>query len=242
LEIFCATRYDRQCLSFYYGKYIAVIKIILLGPPGSGKGTQAEALCDKFSIGHISTGEILRQAIYNNTPLGQKSKSIIDAGQLIPDEIIISLIKDTIIAPKYGNGFILDGFPRTMNQNKSLLEAGIHIDFIVYLRVPDQLIIDRLTGRRYHPGSGRVYHIKYSPPKQEGIDDITGEPLIIRADDTAEVVQKRLHIYHKDTESIIKWYQLHDKENFLEVNGSLPKAEISKKIIEFIGINSKISQ
>ena len=213
----------------------------MLGPPGSGKGTQADLICREFAIGHISTGEILRQAIYDNTSLGRKSKALIEAGHLVPDEIITELLQETIAEPKYSRGFILDGFPRTMNQNKALLDAQIAIDAVVYLRVSDQAIVERLTGRRYHPGSGRVYHVQHNRPKQPGLDDLTGEPLITRPDDTKEVIEKRLHVYHKNTEEIIQWYQLHANHKFIEIDGSLPKQDIFSKIVEFIGVNSNIS-
>lgn len=219
-----------------------MIRIILLGPPGSGKGTQAELLCKKFSIGHISTGEILRQAILKNTTLGLQAKQAIDSGQLVSDDIIINLVTTTISNPGCANGFLLDGFPRNLVQTKAMQSSEIIIDFIIYLKVADQIIIERLSGRRYHPGSGRIYHIKYNPPKHPGLDDITGEPLIIRDDDQEQIIRKRLLVYHQSTKQIIEWYQVKEHEKFIEIDGSLKQTEIFSKILDFIDANSKIKK
>ena len=215
-----------------------MIRIILLGPPGSGKGTQAELICKKFSIGHISTGEILRQAILKNTKLGVQAKHAIESGQLVSDNIIMDLVKESMANKHCANGFLLDGFPRNLPQAKLLQQHVQAIDFIIYLQVPDDIIIKRLSGRRYHPGSGRIYHLTHNPPKNSQVDDITNEPLIVRSDDQEQIISKRLLVYHQSTKQIIHWYQQEDHEKFLEVDGSLKQHEIFNKILDFISVNS----
>ena len=206
------------------------MNIILLGPPGAGKGTQAVLLCKQFSIGHISTGEMLRQAIYNSTELGLQAKQEIEAGKLVSDKLIVNLVFNEIEKPQYQNGFLLDGFPRNLIQVKFLQETGIKIDSIIYLNLDDQTIIDRLSGRRYHLGSGRVYHVKYSPPKQPNVDDITGEELIIRTDDQEEIIRQRLYVYHQTTKPLIEWYESNASEKFIKIDASGKQPEIFSEI------------
>lgn len=217
-----------------------MIRIILLGPPGSGKGTQADLICRKFFICHISTGEILRQAILKNTYIGIQAKHAIESGQLVPDDIIMNLVKESIASSPCTNGFLLDGFPRNLSQAELLQKHEKFIDFIIYLKISDEIIIERLSGRRYHPGSGRIYHIKYNPPKNVGVDDITGEELIIRPDDQEQIIKKRLLVYHQTTKPIIAWYRQSKQEKFLEVDASLIYTEIFEKIANFVGVNAGI--
>ncbi|WP_143871675.1 adenylate kinase [Catenovulum sediminis] len=183
------------------------MRIILLGAPGAGKGTQAQYLMQEFGIPQISTGDMLRAAIKAGTPLGLEAKKVIDAGQLVSDEIIIGLVKERIAQPDCQNGFLLDGFPRTIPQADAMVESNINIDYVLEFDVPDEVIVERMSGRRVHPASGRVYHIVYNPPKEEGKDDQTGDDLIIRADDEPETVKKRLDIYHEQTEPLVAYYQ-----------------------------------
>ena len=183
------------------------MRIILLGAPGAGKGTQAQFLMQEFGIPQISTGDMLRAAIKAGTPLGLEAKKVIDAGQLVSDEIIIGLVKERIAQEDCAKGFLLDGFPRTIPQADAMVESNIDIDFVLEFDVPDQVIVERMSGRRVHTASGRVYHIVYNPPKVEGKDDETGEDLVIRADDEAETVKKRLDIYHEQTEPLVAYYQ-----------------------------------
>lgn len=218
-----------------------MIRIILLGPPGSGKGTQAALLCEKFSIGHISTGEILRQAILHNSELGLQAKQAIDSGQLVSDELIINLVTAKIASASCINGFLLDGFPRNLEQNQALQIAKIEIDFIIYLKVADHIIIERLSGRRYHSASGRIYHVKYNPPQHSGLDDISGEPLIVRTDDQEKIISKRLLVYHQSTKQIVEWYQQKEYKKFIEIDGSEKQAEIFSEIVNFIDLNIKIT-
>ena len=183
------------------------MRIILLGPPGAGKGTQAQTLTKAFSIPQISTGDMLRAAIKEGTPLGLQAKAVMDAGKLVSDEIIIGLVKERIAADDCKNGFLFDGFPRTIPQAEALVEAGIEIDGVVELQVPDEKIVKRMSGRRVHLASGRTYHIVYNPPKVEGKDDVTGEDLVIRADDEEATVRSRLEVYHNQTEPLVAFYK-----------------------------------
>jgi adenylate kinase len=182
------------------------MRLVLLGCPGAGKGTQAKFIREKFQIPQISTGDMLRAATKAGTPLGQQAKQIMDAGQLISDDIMIQLVKARIAEPDCKNGFLLDGFPRTIPQAESLRENHIHLDYIIEIRVPDSELIKRLSGRRIHPGSGRVYHMVYNPPKVEGQDDVTGEELIQRVDDHEDTIRQRLEIYHQQTEPLVNYY------------------------------------
>ena len=187
------------------------MRLILLGGPGAGKGTQATFLTKKFGIPQISTGDMLRAAVKAGTPLGIEAKKIMDAGGLISDEIITGLVKDRVAENDCENGFLLDGFPRTIPQADALKEFGIDIDYVVEINVDDNEIIKRMSGRRAHLSSGRTYHVIYNPPKQEGIDDVTGEPLVQRDDDKEETVKERLCIYHDQTEPLINYYQTYSK-------------------------------
>jgi adenylate kinase len=182
------------------------MRLILLGGPGAGKGTQAKYITEKYSIPQISTGDMLRAAVKAGTPLGIEAKKIMDAGGLVSDDIIIGLVKDRITQPDCANGFLFDGFPRTIPQADAMKAAGVKLDFVVEIAVDDEEIIKRMSGRRVHVASGRTYHVIFNPPKVEGKDDETGEDLIQRADDIEETVRKRLEVYHDQTEPLIKYY------------------------------------
>lgn len=184
-----------------------MMRIILLGPPGAGKGTQAQLISKEFGIPQISTGDMLRAAIKEGTELGKLAKSVMDAGQLVSDDLIIDLVKDRISQPDCANGCIFDGFPRTIAQAEALSAAGVDIDYVIEISVPDDEIVSRMSGRRVHLASGRTYHMVYNPPKVEGIDDVTGEPLVQRDDDKEEVVRDRLSVYHAQTAALIDYYQ-----------------------------------
>ncbi|AMC34965.1 adenylate kinase [Janthinobacterium sp. B9-8] len=182
------------------------MRLILLGAPGAGKGTQATYIKEKYNIPQISTGDMLRAAVKAGTPLGLEAKSIMDAGGLVRDDIIIGLVKERITDADCANGFLFDGFPRTVPQADAMKEAGVVIDYVVEIDVPDEAIVDRMAGRRVHVASGRTYHVKFNPPKVEGKDDVTGEELIQRADDEEETVKKRLSVYHEQTEVLVGYY------------------------------------
>ncbi|MBF4989310.1 adenylate kinase [Methylophilus sp. 14] len=182
------------------------MRLILLGAPGAGKGTQATFIKEKFNIPQISTGDMLRAAVKAGTQLGLEAKKFMDAGGLVPDEVIIGLVKERIKDADCANGFLFDGFPRTIPQAEAMKNAGVAIDYVVEIDVPDAAIVERMSGRRSHPASGRTYHVKFNPPKTEGKDDVTGEDLVQRDDDKEEVVQKRLHVYHDQTEQLIGYY------------------------------------
>jgi adenylate kinase len=182
------------------------MRIILLGAPGAGKGTQATFIKEKFNVPQISTGDMLRAAVKAGTPLGLEAKSHMDSGGLVPDSVIIGMVQQRIKEPDCANGFLFDGFPRTIPQADAMKNAGVTIDFVVEIDVPDSAIMERMTGRRSHPASGRSYHIKFNPPKVAGKDDITGEDLVQRADEAPDVVNKRIVEYHNTTEPLIKYY------------------------------------
>lgn len=183
------------------------MRVILLGAPGAGKGTQAQFICEKFAIPQISTGDMLRAAVKAGSELGLKVKEIMETGGLVSDEIIIDLVKERIQQDDCANGFLFDGFPRTIPQAEAMLEAGVDIDYVIEIDVADDEIVKRLSGRRVHPGSGRIYHILFNQPKVEGKDDETGEDLIQRADDEEETVRKRLAIYHDQTAPLVSFYK-----------------------------------
>ncbi|OOR84721.1 MULTISPECIES: adenylate kinase [Moraxella] len=183
------------------------MRIILLGPPGAGKGTQAQLMSKEFNIPQISTGDMLRAAIKAGTELGKQAKSVMDAGQLVSDELIINLVKERLEEPDCENGCIFDGFPRTIPQAEALADAGVAIDYVIEISVPDDEIVSRMSGRRAHLASGRTYHVIYNPPKTADVDDVTGEPLVQRDDDKEEVVRDRLSVYHAQTAALIGHYQ-----------------------------------
>ncbi len=182
------------------------MRLILLGAPGAGKGTQATFIKEKFNIPQISTGDMLRAAVKAGTPLGMAAKKVMDAGGLVSDDIIIGLVKDRLKQPDCANGYLFDGFPRTIPQADAMKEAGVVVDHVLEIDVPDEAIIERMSGRRVHPGSGRTYHVKFNPPKIAGKDDATGEDLIQRDDDKEETVRKRLAVYHDQTEVLVGYY------------------------------------
>jgi adenylate kinase len=182
------------------------MRLILLGPPGAGKGTQANFIKEKYDSPQISTGDMLRAAIKAGTELGIAAKAVMDAGQLVSDDYIIGMVKDRLKEADCANVYLFDGFPRTIAQADAMKDAGVKIDYVLEIDVPDEQIIERMDGRRCHPGSGRVYHVKFNPPKVEGVDDITGEPLVQRDDDRAETVKKRLDVYHNQTEVLLGYY------------------------------------
>ena len=183
------------------------MRLILLGGPGAGKGTQANFIKEKYQIPQISTGDMLRAAVKAGTELGLKAKGFMDSGGLVPDEVIIGLVKERIKEADCANGFLFDGFPRTIPQADAMKDAGVAIDAVVEIDVPDEEIVKRMSGRRAHLASGRTYHVIYNPPKVEGKDDVTGEPLVQRDDDKEEVVRKRLDVYHAQTEPLVKYYK-----------------------------------
>jgi adenylate kinase len=182
------------------------MRIILLGAPGAGKGTQAQFIMQRYGIPQISTGDMLRAAVKAGTPLGLAAKKVMDAGQLVSDDIIIGLVKERIAQPDCARGFLFDGFPRTIPQAEAMVAAGVHIDAVVEIDVDDEEVVRRIVGRRVHPGSGRVYHVEYNPPKVAGKDDATGEDLIQRPDDTEDTVRERLRVYHDQTARLIGFY------------------------------------
>ncbi len=182
------------------------MRLILLGPPGAGKGTQAQFICEKFGIPQISTGDMLRAAIKAGTPLGLEAKKVMDAGQLVSDDIIIGLVQERLKQADCLKGYLFDGFPRTIPQADALKRSGVVLDYVLQIDVPDSEIVSRMSGRRVHPGSGRTYHVVFNPPKVEGKDDETGDALIQRDDDREEVVQKRLEVYHEQTSQLVGYY------------------------------------
>ncbi len=182
------------------------MRIILLGPPGAGKGTQAQYIMQRYGIPQISTGDMLRAAVKAGTELGLKAKAVMDSGALVSDDIIIGLVKERIAQPDCAKGFLFDGFPRTIPQAEALTSAGVPIDHVVEIVVDDEEIVGRISGRRVHEASGRVYHVLNNPPKREGLDDVSGDPLIQRADDKEETVRKRLQVYHDQTKPLVGYY------------------------------------
>ena len=182
------------------------MRLILLGPPGAGKGTQAAVICRQFAIPQVSTGDMLRAAVKAGTPLGLAAKQVMDSGALVGDDIIIGLVKERIAQPDCANGFLFDGFPRTIPQAQAMRDAGVKLDAVLEIDVPDAEIIERMSGRRVHPGSGRTYHVKYNPPRVAGKDDATGEDLIQRDDDREATVRKRLEVYQSQTRPLVDYY------------------------------------
>jgi adenylate kinase len=211
------------------------MRIILLGAPGAGKGTQAQFLMAKFGIPQISTGDMLRAAIKAGTELGKKAKEVMDAGQLVSDELIIGLVKERIAQDDCKAGFLLDGFPRTIPQADAMKENGVSVDHVVEFDVPDEVIVERMAGRRVHAGSGRVYHLVYNPPKVEGKDDETGDDLSVRPDDEEATVRKRLGIYHEQTKPLVEYYQAEAGTGacaYLTIDGTQPVEQVSSLLNE----------
>ncbi|MEI8186296.1 MAG: adenylate kinase [Chlorobiaceae bacterium] len=216
------------------------MRIILLGAPGAGKGTQSNYISKTLNIPQISTGDMLRAAVAAATPLGIAAKKIMDAGQLVSDEIIIGLVKERLTAPDCANGCLFDGFPRTLPQAEALGKDGIHIDHVVEINVEDKEIIERMSGRRVHPASGRTYHVRFNPPKTQDIDDETGEALVQREDDHEDTVRKRLEIYHAQTAPLINYYLNLSKNgsgkapNFYKIEGTGKVEEIRDRILNVL--------
>ncbi len=207
------------------------MRIILLGPPGAGKGTQAQFICQQFVIPQISTGDMLRAAVAAGSELGRQAKAIMDAGGLVSDDIIIALVKERLTDPDCVKGCLFDGFPRTIVQAQAMIDERIAIDYILEIAVPDEEIIKRLSGRRVHPGSGRVYHVDYNPPQRSGMDDETGEPLLQRDDDKEETVRKRLGVYHEQTRPLVDFYRNADAASYRSVDGVGGVDEIAQSIL-----------
>ncbi len=212
------------------------MKIILLGPPGAGKGTQANVITKEFGIPQISTGDMLRAAVAAGTELGKQAKQIMDEGGLVSDDIILGLVKERITEDDCKNGYLFDGFPRTIAQAEGMLAASIEVEFVVEIRVDDEAIIRRMSGRRVHLDSGRTYHLEFNPPKEDGVDDVTGEPLIQRDDDQEETVRKRLNVYHDQTSPLIEFYtSMSNKQdtnlNYIAVDGMQDVETVSSDIL-----------
>ncbi|MDT4290396.1 adenylate kinase [Methylomonas sp. MO1] len=212
------------------------MRIILLGSPGSGKGTQAQFITEKFAIPQISTGDMLRAAVRAGTPLGIEAKKVMDAGGLVSDEIILGLIKERIAQDDCTNGFLLDGFPRTIAQAEGLAKMGVELDHVIEIAVDDEEIIKRMSGRRVHMASGRTYHVVFNPPKQEGLDDATGEALIQRDDDKEETVRKRLSVYHEQTKPLVGFYSAPGQNaKFASIAGVGSVSDITSKLLAILG-------
>ncbi len=218
------------------------MRIILLGSPGAGKGTQAQRIATHYHIPQISTGDMLRAAIQAKTPLGVMAKQVMDQGRLVSDDIMINLIQQRIANADCQNGFLLDGFPRTIPQAEALTQAGIGIDHVVEIFVPDDVIIRRMSGRRVHPASGRIYHVENHPPQVADVDDVTGESLVLREDDKPETVRKRLAVYHQQTEPLIAYYQnaaSHGADKapiFTRVLGTVSVDEVLQQIMQALTV------
>ena len=211
------------------------MRLILLGAPGAGKGTQAQFVCDHFSIPQISTGDMLRAAVKAETELGLKAKQVMAAGELVSDDIIIGLVKERIREPDCANGFLFDGFPRTIPQAQAIVDAGVPIDHVLEIAVADEEIVQRLSGRRVHPASGRIYHIAHNPPQREGLDDDTGEPLVQREDDQEDTVRNRLEVYHSQTAPLIDFYQARDAVAYHRIEGVGDVENIKARVLEALG-------
>lgn len=211
------------------------MRIILLGSPGSGKGTQAQYITEKYGIVQISTGDMLRAAVRAGTPLGVEAKKVMDAGGLVSDEIILGLIKERIALPDCANGFLLDGFPRTIAQAEGLDAMGVSIDTVIEIVVADEDIVARMAGRRVHLASGRTYHVQFNPPKVAGIDDVSGEELIQRDDDKEETVRKRLHVYHEQTKPLVGFYSAKQAVKFASIDGVGTVDDITAKVFAILG-------
>ncbi|KAA1195430.1 adenylate kinase [Photorhabdus heterorhabditis] len=213
------------------------MRIILLGAPGAGKGTQAQFIMEKYGISQISTGDMLRTAVKAGTELGLQAKELMDNGKLVTDELVIALVKERIKQDDCRNGFLLDGFPRTIPQADAMKEAGINVDYVLEFDVPDELIIERIIGRRVHALSGRVYHIKFNPPAMENKDDVTGEELTIRKDDHEDIVRKRLVEYHQQTAPLVSYYQKEAEignTEYFKIDGTRKVSEVSEELTKIL--------
>ncbi|KEI35910.1 adenylate kinase [Francisella sp. W12-1067] len=216
------------------------MQIILLGAPGAGKGTQAKIIEQKYNIAHISTGDMIRETIKSGSETGNQLKKILDSGQLVSDEFIIKIVKDRISKKDCENGFLLDGVPRTIIQAEQLDKLGVNIDFIIEIDVDDKLLVERITGRRIHPASGRAYHVKFNPSKVEGKDDVTGEDLIIRSDDNETTVKERLSVYREQTSKLVEFYKNFKSNNtktpeYIKINGDQLVEKVSQDIFNALG-------
>ncbi len=215
------------------------MNILLLGAPGAGKGTQAQFITAALNIPQISTGDMLRAAVKAGTPLGLEAKQIMDAGGLVRDDIIIGLVKERIAQSDCANGFLFDGFPRTLAQAEAMEKAGVHLDAVIEIAVPDEVIIERMSGRRVHLPSGRTYHVIYNPPKVSGQDDETGETLIQRDDDQESTVKKRLAVYHEQTEVLVDFYnhqQGTTAPKYIKIDGTQPVDTVKTQILASLGL------
>jgi adenylate kinase len=214
------------------------MRLILLGPPGAGKGTQATFICKQFAIPQISTGDMLRAAVKAGTPLGVAAKKVMDSGALVGDDIIIALVKERISQPDCANGFLFDGFPRTIPQADAMKTAGVKLDFVLEIDVPDEAIIERMSGRRVHMASGRTYHLKFNPPKVDGKDDVTGEDLIQRVDDEEATVRNRLQVYKNQTQPLVAYYSdwaasgASEAPRYRKISGTGSVDEITARALE----------
>lgn len=217
------------------------MRIILLGPPGAGKGTQAAYLCEAYAIPQISTGDMLRAAVKAGTPLGLEAKKVMDSGGLVSDDIILGLVKERIAEPDCANGFLFDGFPRTIAQADALKADGVRIDYVVEIKVADEEIVSRMSGRRVHPASGRVYHVEHNPPRVSGKDDETGEDLVQRDDDREETVRRRLQVYHEQTRPLVDYYSAladsgePDAPQYVSVDGTGAVEDVQSRIRRALG-------
>ena len=214
------------------------MRLILLGAPGAGKGTQAAFICRKYGIPQISTGDMLRAAVKAGTPMGLAAKKIMDSGALVSDDIIIGLVKERLAQPDCAKGFLFDGFPRTIPQADAMKAAGVALDYVLEIDVPFDAIVERMSGRRSHPASGRTYHVKFNPPKVEGRDDVTGEPLVQREDDKEETVKNRLRVYAEQTRPLVNYYASWAKTDpatapkYRDISGSGTVEEITERVMQ----------
>ena len=213
------------------------MRLILLGPPGAGKGTQAAAIKERYGIPQISTGDMLRAAVKAGTPLGVAAKKVMDAGQLVSDDIILGLVEERLKQPDCAKGYLFDGFPRTLPQADAMKARGVAIDWVLEIEVPDEEIVQRMSGRRVHPASGRTYHVKFNPPRVEGRDDVSGEPLVQRDDDREETVRKRLEVYRRQTRPLVDYYSRWGASGdsrapkYRRISGVGPLAEVTGRAI-----------